>query len=75
MQPIVRAIATEAGLTISESEPIIADSAATLPIKPMGPDVDSRDAVAYHLAEAKHRNRVLRALLGIAKAKFITGGK
>ena len=46
----------------------VSDSAATLPIKPMGPDVDSRDAVAYHLAEAKHRTRVLRALLGIAKA-------
>merc|ERR1719217_1147877 len=34
----------------------------------MGPDVDSRDAVKKHLAEANHRNRVLRALLGIAKA-------
>ena len=43
-------------------------ASATLPFKSMGPTVDSRDAVKYHLAEAKHRTSVLRALLGIAKA-------
>uniref|UniRef100_A0A7S0LDU7 Uncharacterized protein n=1 Tax=Coccolithus braarudii TaxID=221442 RepID=A0A7S0LDU7_9EUKA len=46
----------------------VADSAATLPIKTMGMQIDSRDAVKYHLAEAAHRVAVLRALLGMAKA-------
>ena len=41
---------------------------ATLPVVPMGPEVDSRDAVKQHLAEARHRTAMLRPLLGIAKA-------
>jgi len=46
----------------------LSDAAATLEVKSMGPRVDSRDAVKYHLAEAKHRINQLRPLLGIAKA-------
>ena len=41
---------------------------ANLPFKPMGPQVDSRDAVKYHLAEATRRAKIIRALLGVAKA-------
>ena len=41
---------------------------ATLPVVSMGPEVDSRDAVKQHLAEARHRTAMLRPLLGIAKA-------
>jgi len=41
---------------------------ATLPRKEMGERVDSRDAVKYHLEEARHRTNVIRALLGIGKA-------
>ena len=33
----------------------------------MGVHVDSREAVAYHLKEARHRSAVLRSLLGIAR--------
>jgi len=46
----------------------VAASAATLPVREMGRDVDSRDAVKYHLQEARHRTSVLRTLFGIAKA-------
>ena len=46
----------------------VSAATATLPLKPMGMDVDSRDAVKYHLAEAAHRLKVLRALLAIGKA-------
>jgi len=41
---------------------------ANLPFKTMGPSVDSRDAVKYHLAEATRRAKIIRALLGVAKA-------
>merc|ERR1719409_1740669 len=34
----------------------------------MGPNVDSRDAVKKHLTEANHRSKILRSMLGIAKA-------
>ena len=34
---------------------------------PMGVNIDSREAVAYHLKEARHRSAVLRSLLGIAR--------
>ena len=40
---------------------------ANLPFKQMGPGVDSRDAVKYHLAEATRRAKIIRALLGVAK--------
>ena len=46
----------------------VSQEAATLPFKPMDRNVDSREAVKYHLAEARHRASVLRPLLGIAKA-------
>jgi hypothetical protein len=46
----------------------VSAEAATLPLVKMGLDVDSRDAVKAHLAEARHRSAVLRPLLGIAKA-------
>ncbi|KAL1528538.1 hypothetical protein AB1Y20_009881 [Prymnesium parvum] len=46
----------------------VSEEGATLPVKPMGIDVDSRDAVKYHLAEAAHRLKVMRALLAIGKA-------
>merc|ERR1719460_2994000 len=34
----------------------------------MDRNVDSRDAVKYHLEESAHRAKIIRALLGIAKA-------
>ena len=46
----------------------LSDAAATLAVEPMGPNVDSRDAVKKHLAEQRHRISQLRPLLGIAKA-------
>jgi hypothetical protein len=46
----------------------LSDAAATLAVEPMGPNVDSRDAVKKHLAEQRHRINQLRPLLGIAKA-------
>jgi len=46
----------------------LSDAAANTPVVPMGVGVDSREAVRKHLDEAKHRTRLLRALLGIAKA-------
>ena len=45
---------------------------ANLPFKTMGPTVDSRDAVKYHLAEATRRAKIIRALLGIAKVALLT---
>mmetsp|Transcript_16999 Transcript_16999/g.28375 ORF Transcript_16999/g.28375 Transcript_16999/m.28375 type:complete len:856 (-) Transcript_16999:413-2980(-) len=47
---------------------MVSDEKATLPVQPMGPNIDTRDAVKYHLQEARHRTRILRSLLGIAKA-------
>ena len=38
-----------------------------LPVRQLNASVDSREAVAVHLAEARHRARMLRALLGVAK--------
>jgi len=46
----------------------VSEKGATLPFQSMGPRVDSRDAVKYHLAEAAHRLKVMRALLAIGKA-------
>ena len=46
----------------------VADAAANLPYESLSPSVDSRVAVKKHLAEARHRTMLLRALLGIAKA-------
>ena len=43
---------------------------ANLPLKAMGPQVDSRDAVRYHLEEATRRAKIIRALLGIAKVRL-----
>ena len=45
---------------------------ANLPLKTMGPRVDSRDAVKYHLAEATRRAKIIRALLGVAKVALLT---
>ena len=42
--------------------------AANLPIKSLSPRVLSREAILQHLAEGRHRSKVLRNLLGIAKA-------
>ena len=44
------------------------ESANLMPIQTLGPHVPSSEAIARHLAEARHRSDVLRALLGIAKA-------
>lgn len=46
----------------------VASDAATLPVRELGPRVQSKEAIEYHLAEGRHRAKVLRALLGIAKA-------
>ena len=46
----------------------LADAAANTPIVEMGPHVDSRDAIKKHFEEARHRTRLIRAMLGIAKA-------
>ena len=46
----------------------VADRSANLPLKPLGPTVHSKEAIEYHLAEARHRAKVLRSLLGVAKA-------
>jgi len=46
----------------------VSAASATLPVMPMNTTVDTREAVAYHLREHAHRLRVLRSLLGIAKA-------
>ena len=46
----------------------VGDSAATLPPSPLPPNVTSLTAINAHLAEARHRSRVLQALLGIGKA-------
>ena len=47
----------------------VADDAATLPPTSLPPyTTHSKDAIERHLAEARHRSKVLRNLLGIAKA-------
>ena len=43
-------------------------SANLQPVQSLGEGVHSRDAIERHLAEARHRSRVLRALLGLARA-------
>jgi len=65
----------QAGLWLAEEESyyngrylMLAEAASTLPIKQMDARVDSRDAVAYHKEEARHRVALLQPLLGIAKA-------
>jgi len=46
----------------------LAESAANTPVTSLGINVDSRDAVKKHLEEARHRSKLLRSMLGIAKA-------
>ena len=46
----------------------VAPASATLRVTPLSPRIGSKEAIGYHLREARHRARVLRALLGIAKA-------
>jgi hypothetical protein len=46
----------------------VASSVATLPVRELGINVESREAIQYHLREARHRSKVLRSLLGVAKA-------
>ena len=40
-------------------------------VRQLNASVDSREAVAVHLAEARHRARMLRALLGVAKVIWL----
>ncbi len=47
---------------------ITAGAGANLALREFGPHADSRDAVKYHMEEARHRSKVMRALFGIGKA-------
>ena len=47
---------------------MVSSKGSTLPAITIATNADSRDAVRQHLAEHAHRNAVLRALFGMAKA-------
>jgi len=46
----------------------VSDAGATMALEPLSPRVTSKVAIEKHLAEGRHRTRVLKALLGIAHA-------